>query len=269
MTQGTPVATVVHVRATSFLLAALGFLLLAIGELPVSWFPAGGSLEFALQTLGPVLIAVGLIIKSRTFVTRWGASAVIFYVLALLFYAAVWFPYALNPESLGTVTATHRGFFTQGIGFICAAVATFMVMRSKEARLEHPADSREPHIKATFMQLLLIGLGCLINGFSWTWLAQEDTKMAVFFLPVVGCVIVLIAVISCRALITAQVGRPAAIFTILGVFMFMLHWALDMLPSWSDPDWHQSMRVAGIAFALGAVACVLAARRSSAAHHSS
>ena len=247
------------VRHITLWLAAIGFFMLAIGEVHVSWFPAGGSLEFTLQTLGPVLIAVGLLIQSRTFVTRWGASAVIFYVLALLFYAAVWFPYALNPDSLGTVTATHRGFVTQGIGFICAAVATFMVMRRKEARLAQPTDSREPQIKATFIQLLLIGLGCLINGFSWTWLAQEDTKMAMFFLPVVGCVIVLIAVISCRALITAQVGRPAAIFTILGVFMFMLHWALDMLPTWNDPDWHQSMRVAGVAFACGGVACVLAA----------
>ena len=83
--------------------------------------------------------------------------------------------------------------------------------------------------------------------------------MAEFFLPVLGCLMILIAVVSAREILNVQVGRPAAVFIILGVFVFTLHWALDALPTWVDQDWRQSMRVAGVAFGLGGVACVLAA----------
>ena len=259
MSQHPQLTEVAPVRALSLWLAAIGFFMLAIGELLISWFPTAGGLEFTLQTVGLVLIAVGLLLEWRTHVTQRGWGALVFFFIALLAYAAVWFPYAFAPDSLGTTTATHRGFFTQGIGFICAAIGTFMVMRRKEAQLKLPTNSHDRQIKATFMELLLIGLGCLINGFSWIWVAKEDTRMAEFFLPVLGCLMILIAVVSAREILNVQVGRPAAVFIILGVFVFTLHWALDALPTWVDQDWRQSMRVAGVAFGLGGVACVLAA----------
>jgi len=262
MTQGTPVATVVHVRATSLWLAAIGFFLFALGTFVFSWFPAEGALEFTLQTLGPILIALSLLVSWRANVARWGRGPVILFFLFVISYGVIWLPYIFSPESLGTESATQRGFYTTGIGIICGAIGVFLVMHRKEVQLEHPSDASRPRIPASFTQLLLIGLGLLLNGVNWIWVGQEDSHVTEFSLPLIGCVLILIAVISASKALMLQLGRFATIAIILAVFVYTLHYLLDALPAVMDPDWRQTIRVGGVSYALGAVACVLAARQS-------
>jgi hypothetical protein len=52
------------------------------------------------------------------------------------------------------------------------------------------------------------------------------------------------------------------------VFVYALHYLIDVLPAFMDPDWRQTIRVAGVSYALAGVACVLAAVHKSKAQES-
>jgi len=263
MTQGTPVATVVQVRATSFLLAALGFLLLAIGSVGASWFSAYDNLNFALQTIGGLLIALALVLEWRNHVERRGWAALIFFIIAILLFSAIWIPYAINPDTLGTASATQMGFLTSGVAAICVSIGTFLVMRRKEMHLEHPIHSVDPKIKATFTQLLFFGLGTLLYGVDFIWIGEEESNHAQFSLIVIALVLILIAVISFESHLTVQLGRPAVLLTILAVLLYIVDFVLHALPTWMDEEWRLSLGIQGVSYALGAVACLLAASHKS------
>jgi hypothetical protein len=262
MSQNAHVANVNSARL-SLWLAAVGFFLFALGTLVFSWFPAEGAFEFTLQTLGPILIAVSLIVDWRTNIARWGRGPVILFFLFIISYGAIWLPYIFSPESLGTETATQRGFYSTGISIICGAIGVFMVMHRKVTQIEHPTDAGRLLIGATFTELLLIGLGVLLNGINWIWVGQKDSHLAEFSLPLIGCLLILIAVISASKALTVRLGRPATIAIILAVFVYALHYLIDVLPAFMDPDWRQTIRVAGLSYALAGVACVLAASHTS------
>jgi len=258
MSQSAHVANVNSARL-SLWLAAVGFFLFAFGTLVFSWFPAEGAFEFTLQTLGPILIAVSLLVDWHTSIARWGRGPVILFFLFVISYGAIWLPYIFSPESLGTETATQRGFYTTGIGIICGAIGVFMVIHRKETQIEHPTDAGRFLIGTSFTELLLIGLGVLLNGINWIWVGQKDSHLAEFSLPLIGCLLILIAVISASKALTVRLGRPATIAIILAVFVYALHYLIDSLPAIMDPDWRQTIRVAGLSYALAGVACVLAA----------
>jgi peptidoglycan/LPS O-acetylase OafA/YrhL len=192
-------------------------------------------------------------------VERRGWGAFVFFVIALLAYAALWLPYALHPESLGTDSASQLGYITIGIAFVCAAVGTFLVMHRKEAQLEHPLQTGEPVIRATFTELLLIGIGTLLCGVSCIWVGQEPGNLGEFSLLAIGLVLVAIATVSLESHLSSRIGRPAAFTAIAGVIVYALHCCLQALPTWLDPDWRVSIRITGVAFALGGLSCVLAA----------
>jgi hypothetical protein len=243
----------------SLWLAAIGFFLFALGTLVFSWFPAEGAFEFTLQTLGPILIAVSLLVDWRTNFARWGRGPVILFFLFIISYGAIWLPYIFSPDSLGTESATQRGFYTTGIGIVCGAIGVFLVMHRKETQLEHPTDAGRSPISATFTQLLLIGLGVLLNGVNWIWVGQQESHLAEFSLPLIGCVLILIAVTSAYKTLTLRLGRPASTAITLAVFVYTLHYLIDVLPAVMDPDWRQTMRVSGVSYALAGVTCLLVA----------
>jgi hypothetical protein len=209
--------------------------------------------------VGPVLIAIGLLLEWRAHVERRGWGAFIFFFIAILAYAALWLPYALHPESLGTDSASQLGYNTIGVGFLCAAIGTFLVMRRKEAQLERPMQTDEPAIRATFTELLFFGVGALLSGVDCIWIGIEDTNLAQFSLLAIGQVLIAIAIISFETHLSSRIGRPAAIAAIAAVVVYALHSCLQALPAWMDPDWRVSLRITGVAFALGGLSCVLAA----------
>jgi len=60
MSQDLRDAEVVPVHRATFWLAAAGFLALAVGAEGMGFFPAYDRLDFALQALGPVLLAIAV-----------------------------------------------------------------------------------------------------------------------------------------------------------------------------------------------------------------
>lgn len=259
MSQAGSGAEVVQVNRKSLWVAAFGLLLLSIGAVGMGWFPGYDRFNFTLQALGSLVIAVALLIEWRTHVERRGWSALVLFILAIITYGALWVPYVINPASLGTTEATQLGFFMSGFASICASIGTFMVMRRKESHLEHPTYSVDPQIKATFMQLLLFGLGTLLHGVDLIWVGEEDSNLGQFSLLAIAVVMIMIAVISFESHLTAQVGRPAVIITIAAIALYAMVFVLDSLPSWIDEQWRLTTGIHGFSYALGAVACGLAA----------
>ena len=76
MSQDASGAEVVQVNRKSLWLAAVGFLLLSLGAVGMGWSPGYGRFNFALQALGPLAIAMALLIEWRTHVERrgWASS---------------------------------------------------------------------------------------------------------------------------------------------------------------------------------------------------
>ena len=101
---------------TSLWLAAAGFFLLVDGTGIFSWFPSLGTLEFALQALGPVLVAVALLIGWRSHAARWGWAAFIFFLLGILAYGVMWSAYADRKETERGAEALGRGEMGGGGG---------------------------------------------------------------------------------------------------------------------------------------------------------
>jgi len=247
---------------TSSGLAAAGFLLIALGTGILSWFPTYGALEFTLQALGPVLIAVALLIGWRRHAARWGWVAFIFFLVGILAYGVMWSAYALDPNSLGNVTATQRGFFTVGVGYLCAAIGMFVVIGRKQRQLTNAPRSGELTIAATFAPMWLCAIGALVcaaGGF--IWLLSTDSKLQHFSLLIIGWALVVVSALASAKSMAAHLGRPATVLVILAMFSYWLHYVLDALPSWLDADWRQSMHVSGAAFVFAAIAFVVMAAR--------
>ena len=109
MSQEASGAEFVQVNRKSLWVAAVGLLLLSIGAVGMGWFPGYDRFNFTLQALGPLAIAVALLIEWRTHVERRGWAALVLFILAIITYGALWVPYAINPASLGTTEATQLG----------------------------------------------------------------------------------------------------------------------------------------------------------------
>ena len=250
---------VVPVLSASLWLVATGFLALGIGAIGVGWFPTYDRLNFALQALGPALIAVALLIEWRTNVERRGWASFILFLIAILTFGALWIPYVVDPARLGTESATQLGFLMSGIAAMSASLGTFAVMARKESQLIQPINSGEPLIKATFIQLLLFGVGMLIYGVDLIWVGEEDANYAQFSLLALALLIVMFAVFSFRAYLSVQIGTPAVVVTILAIASYISGFVLHSFPSFMNEEWRLLTGLQGIAYVLGAVACALAA----------
>jgi len=247
---------------TSLWLAAVGFFLLVDGTGIFSWLPSFGTLEFTLQALGPVLMTVALLVGWRIHAARWGWAAFIFFLVGILSYGVMWSAYAIDPGSLGDPSATQRGFFTVGVGYLCAAIGMFLVMRRKQRQARNSVASGELPIAATFTQMLLFSLGALVCAAgAFIWLIPTDSKLQHFSLLIIGWAVVLLSTIVARKGLTEKLGRPATVMIILAVAVYWLHYVLDALPNWEDSDWRNSMHFSAVAFVFAAVAFILMATR--------
>ncbi len=259
MSRDARVSEVAPVQRASLWVAAVGFIVLAIGSSGPALFPDYGRLSWALGTLGPCIIAAALVMDWRRLVDRCGHAAVVLYILALVTFGAMHFPYAVNPDSLGDETATLVGFIMSGSAAIFAALGIFMVMARKEAQLDRPSDSAGRGIEATFMQLLIFGVGFLLYGVDFLWVGDETTNYAQFSLLIVAVALMLIGVISFRAYLTLQMGRLAVAAVMLALLLFVANWVLHAFPAAADEEWRLSLAFTAAAYVLGGVACALAA----------
>ena len=254
----------VGLSRTSLWVAAAGFFLLVDGTGIISWLPSLGKLEFTLQALGPVLIAVAMLMRWRIHAARWGWAAFIFFLAGILAYGVMWSAYAVDPGSLGDPSATQRGFFTVGIGYLCAAIGMLLVMGRKQRQVANSMAPGELPIAATFTQMVLFSLGVIVCAAgSFIWLIPTDSKLQHFSLLIIGWALVLLSTIAARKDLAEKVGRPATVMIVLAVLVYWLHYVLDALPGWEDQDWRHSMQVSAIAFVFATIACILMATRGS------
>jgi len=251
---------VVPVHRASLWVAAVGFLLLSIGSIGVGWLSGYDRLEFSLQVVGLVLIAVALLIEWRTHVERRGWAPLIFFVIGILLYSAVWIPYVIDPANLGTASANQLGFLMSGVASLSVCIGIFAVMWRKESQLRQPINSAKPEIKATFVQLSLFGVGMLLQAVDLIWVGEEDSNHAQFSLLAFSLLLVLLAVFSFRDHLSVQLGSPAVAITLVAIAIYTLGFVLHALPPFVNEEWRLLQGLQGVAYALGALACAFAAQ---------
>ena len=247
---------------TSLWLAAVGFLLIALGTGILSWFPTARVLEVTVQALGILLIAIALLINWRIHVRRWGWATFIFFLVGTLAYGVMWSEYAIFPNSFDTPEATQRSLIIVGVGYLCAAIGMFLLIGRKHRQLTNAPATGERAVVATFPQLWLFAIGALLSGVGmFVWLIPTATKLQHVGLVIIGWALVAISAIALRKLLTHQVGRVAAILIILAVLAYWAHFVLDVLPIWAHTEWRQPARWTSVAYVFAAISCILMATR--------
>jgi hypothetical protein len=246
-------------------LAAVGFFLMSLGNVGAGALPALGRYSHAVQAVGPVLIAIAMLVAWRSNAGRLGRTACVFFVIGALGFAAIFLPYAIDLSHLGDDASHQLGYITGGIAWLCIAVGTFLVMRRKEVQLTHPVYSVAPQIKSSFMQILLVGLGAMLFGIDLIWVGEEDANQQQFSLIIVSVLLIFISVIAARRHLSRQWGRPAFVVVCLAILIYCDDFVLHALPVAVDGEWRLSFEIQALAYGLAGVACILvSAHRSKA-----
>ena len=260
MPRATREAEPIHVSRTSVLLAAIGFIALAIGESLLCWAPTGTRFEYVLLTLGTLNLAAALINHLDHHRARFGLAALVLFNLGVIAAAAVWVPYAIDPSLRGTQTWGEFSYMAWGAAWLLGSVGTFVVMARKEARLEHGDKSAETEIHATFFQLTALAVGMLIYSISFFQMSTDRTNHFDAALAVVGPALIALAVIAHIEHLSLRIGRPAVIITALSAGLWAVKNLSREVDSWmANPDLAKFFvyGVQGAIFALGAIACLL------------
>ena len=250
----------IHVTRGTLTLAAVGFVVWAIGYLLIWASPTGTRLEWILCAAGPILLAVAILNHLDHHRRRFGILALILLNVAVVLQAVVFVPYAVNPALRGTPGWGQFAYVAWGASWIIAALGVFVVLARKEARIEHGDKTAETEIHATFFQLATLAVGMLIYGLSFIGLSTDRNSQFLGWLTVIGPALIAVSIIAHVEHLSLRIGRPAVILAIIGVSV----WAAKNLVRatttlMSDPGVSTLVvyGIQGIILMLGAIACVL------------
>ena len=151
--------------------SALGFALWGLG-----WFVLvpnhTSELGWVLEFVGPLLIAISIIMYERVLSPRIGRPAVLLASAGALIGAVSTSMFALNPNNLTTTAGVSFGYGAYGLGLVLGGISLGAVLVRKESHLSASSDHTYPlcpvgcHcdtvIHSSFTSILLGAVGLLI-----------------------------------------------------------------------------------------------------------
>ena len=237
-------------------IASAGFALWGVAWVMLWLVQTETRLEWALLTIGALLIVVAVLTHVTHLRARFGLAALVLLTLACALPVALFLPYALG---VGGNLRTYA-YALWGVTWLTASVGVFLVLARKEARLEQRDRSPRTEIHASFSQLTLVAVGTLIYGVSFLGLMTYQDSRLMGWLSLIGPSLIAVAIISHIEHLSLRVGRPAVILAIVGVAIWagknITRATSDLM---SNPDWSAFLvnGLQGISMLLGAIACLL------------
>jgi len=257
--------------------SAIGFALWGLG-----WFALisdhEARLGWTLEFLGPLLIAIAIIMGAARLVARIGRLAFVLITVGALAGAFSTSIFALSPTNLETVSGIRFGYGAYGVGLLLGACALGAVLVRKEAELTAaPARSYPPCpvgcpcgniIHASFTSLGFGAAGLLVWGLGFSHLATEPGGSEFgWVLSAVGSILVTIGLATHLAHLGARLGRAAVITAIASAVIWSLGYVMEAInPSAGVlSSWYTDLFICyGVGHLLTAISIVLVGRRKSA-----
>ncbi len=123
----------VHASFLSLITASVGLILYAIGYLQLVGNPLGSRSAWSLQTIGGMLIALGIATHITHLRRRIGTLAVVFGLLGAVCMAFSCLPYAVNPNNIVSPAWGQCWWNVWGAGAVFAAVSVGLVIFRKQS----------------------------------------------------------------------------------------------------------------------------------------
>ena len=237
-------------------IAAAGFGLWGVAWVMLWLVQTQSKLEWALLTIGALLIVVAVLTHVAHLRARFGLGALVVLTLACALPAALFFPFAIRLDA----NLRTYAYAMWGATWLTASLGVFLVLARKEARLVQRDRSPRTEIHASFSQLTLVAVGTLIYGISFLGLIADQDSYLMGWLSLIGPSMIAVAIISHIEHLSLRVGRPAVILAIVGVSIWagknITRATTDLM---SNPDWSAFLvnGLQGISMLLGAMACLL------------
>ncbi|CAB4961569.1 unannotated protein [freshwater metagenome] len=254
--------------------SALGFALWGLGWLVL--IPNHESqLGWALEFVGPFLIAVSLVMFEKSLSPRIGRPAAILASLGAFLAALSTSIFALNPTNLETTAGVSFGYGAYGAGLVLGALSLGAVLARKESHLgdvsrhEYPMCRVGCHcdtvVHSSFSSIALGGAGLLIWGIGFLALgAQPAGSELGWILAVIGSTTVTGALAAHFAHLSTRFGRAALVCGMLSAVI----WSVGYLLQAINPNagvlssWYTMLFICyGVGHILTAVSLLIIARR--------
>lgn len=257
----------IHVTRQTVGLAGLGFLVWGVGYLMLWTFSTGTRLAWVLCALGPILLGAAALNHLDHHRRRFGLPALTLLNIAIVGQAAVFLPYAINPDLRAATGWAEFTYDAWGVSWLLGALGVLMVQARKESRLSHGDRSAETEVHASFFQLTTLAVGMLLYGISFIGLSTDRTNHTFGWLSVIGPALIAVSIIAHLEHLTLRIGRPAVTLAILGASAWAAkNLARAVTDLMSDPTWSTLLvyGVQGVILLVGAVACLLTLRHKQA-----
>ena len=250
----------------SLMIAALGFVVWALGYVAIALPFHTGAWEWGLCVLGPLILAVAVLTHGSAFRMQFGTPAYVLFVIALFVGACEFLPHALDigAGSSGWAAVPYELW---GASWIIGALGVLGVIAHKQS--QHVMSNGPV---ASYAQLSLLSSGMLIYGIGFDELGNDRLSHEFGTVAFAGAVLIAISLIAMRRSLTAHMGGAAT-----GIAIFIAcAWAVkdfsrEIGDLMTNATFSKEMvfGFGAVAYVLAAIACIIASRRSTAAHHSS
>ena len=258
-----------HITVAALVSGILGFALWGIGSLI-----RAGSLENvrtaeALEVIGPLLIALAIILYVDHLSSRIGRTAVVLLIIGPIVYGISRIPAVLKWNTLGWFRYEYASYATGhllvGLGLLMVAVHKEMQMKRALEHYESGASGPAPEITvhASFISLLSAAGGLIlvaISEFNDVGPNPVVRSRFDFVLRAVGALLITIGIVYHIDHLTRRIGLPAVSVGILASLAWFFAYVprvynphYDFSASWGDVKWVAF----GVAYLLAALAGVL------------
>jgi hypothetical protein len=269
----------IHVSVASLVCGILGFALWGIGSLI-----RAGNLENvrtaeALEVVGPLLIAVAIILYVDHLSSRIGRTAVVLLIIGPIVYGVSRIPAFLEWDTIRwfryELASYGAGHLLVGLGIMMVAVHKETQMHAALDHYEANADGPAPEITvhASFVSLLCAAGGLIlvaISEFNDVGRALADPDLFVarsrfdFILRAVGALLITIGIVNHIDHLTRRIGFWAVVVGIAASLAWFFAYVprvynphYDVSESWGDAKWVAF----GLAYLLAAFAGALVLAR--------
>ncbi|HEY8217250.1 MAG TPA: hypothetical protein VIH82_08950, partial [Acidimicrobiia bacterium] len=254
----------IHVSFASLTCGVLGFALWGLGS-----FVRAGNLENvqvaeALEVVGPLLIALAIILHVEHLSYRIGRIAVALLIIGPIVYGVSRIPALFEAEGIGWFRYEYAsygaGHLLVGLGILMVAVHKEMQMK---AALDHYTSNRggpapEVTVHASFVSLLSAAGGLVLVAISeFNDIGGHPRTRFDFILRAVGALLITVGIVTHIDHLTRRIGLAAVVVGILASLCWfgaylprVYNPAFDFDASWSDVKWV----LFGLAYVLAAVA---------------